>query len=270
MQWRKSPQYQSMPHGEYMNTSEGQRAQQAFQQWGQWSAGQPAARPGQAQSQQSPWASSTTYNPQSAGGFGAYTQPARQSQAAPSVLYAAPAGWEGRTFPPMNQPPMTPQMGPGWGGGTFPPMGQPPLAPSSSGWEGRNFLPRNHPQAPPMGGNPPWMGDSLPPPPARRPVTRPQQPGRPSGTPGQYSGMPAGTPPSLAPFFEQAQQMFPGLDRFGQREAAYKLRNQQQAQQRRALQALGDQAMADWQAKQARYGQDIKDVPRRPRLTRRV
>lgn len=36
MQWKKSAQYENMPHEQYMQTAEGKRSQQAFQQWGQW------------------------------------------------------------------------------------------------------------------------------------------------------------------------------------------------------------------------------------------
>jgi hypothetical protein len=36
MQWQKSPQYAGMPHEQYMQTAEGKKSQQAFQQWGQW------------------------------------------------------------------------------------------------------------------------------------------------------------------------------------------------------------------------------------------
>lgn len=36
MLWQKSPQYAGMPHDQYMQTDEGKRSQQAFQQWGQW------------------------------------------------------------------------------------------------------------------------------------------------------------------------------------------------------------------------------------------
>jgi hypothetical protein len=36
MLWKKSPQYGNMPHEQYMQTAEGKKSQQAFQQWGQW------------------------------------------------------------------------------------------------------------------------------------------------------------------------------------------------------------------------------------------
>lgn len=36
MLWQKSPQYAGMPHEQYMQTAEGKKSQQAFQQWGQW------------------------------------------------------------------------------------------------------------------------------------------------------------------------------------------------------------------------------------------
>jgi hypothetical protein len=73
--------------------------------------------------------------------------------------------------------------------------------------------------------------------------------------------MPAGTPPGLLPFFEQAQQMFPGLDQFGQREAAYKLREQQQATQRQSLQDLNDQALDRWHAEQSQAGRGVGNGP---------
>ena len=49
MLWQKSPQYASMPHDQYMQTNEGQRAQKAFEQWGNWmtsSGGKQKASPG--------------------------------------------------------------------------------------------------------------------------------------------------------------------------------------------------------------------------------
>jgi hypothetical protein len=36
MQWQISPQYQNMPHAEYMQTDEGKRSQQAFSNWDNW------------------------------------------------------------------------------------------------------------------------------------------------------------------------------------------------------------------------------------------
>ena len=36
MLWQKSPQYQGMPHDQYMKTDEGKRSQQAFLNWGNW------------------------------------------------------------------------------------------------------------------------------------------------------------------------------------------------------------------------------------------
>ena len=36
MLWQPSPQYQNMPHDQYMKTAEGQRATQAFADWGNW------------------------------------------------------------------------------------------------------------------------------------------------------------------------------------------------------------------------------------------
>jgi hypothetical protein len=75
-----------MPHEQYMQTAEGKKSQQAFQQWGQWQQnnmptpskpgpGRPsvpmmqANAPGQAQPQQNPYGSSTPYGgkPQSMG-----------------------------------------------------------------------------------------------------------------------------------------------------------------------------------------------------------
>ena len=40
MQWQKSPQYQGMPHNEYMQTEEGKRAQQAFNNFDNWASTQ--------------------------------------------------------------------------------------------------------------------------------------------------------------------------------------------------------------------------------------
>lgn len=47
MQWQQSPQYSGMPWGEYLNTDEGQQAQQAFADWGKWTQenAQQTARP---------------------------------------------------------------------------------------------------------------------------------------------------------------------------------------------------------------------------------
>jgi hypothetical protein len=47
MQWQKSPQYQNMPHQQYMQTAEGQRSRQAFQRWNDWQMGSASARPTQ-------------------------------------------------------------------------------------------------------------------------------------------------------------------------------------------------------------------------------
>lgn len=106
MLWQKSPQYANMPHEQYMQTEEGKRSQQAFQQWGQWQQnnmptpskpgpgrpstpmqpqgmtpskpgpGRPSVpmqnyAPGQAKPQQSPYATATPYGA---------PQPASQSQ----------------------------------------------------------------------------------------------------------------------------------------------------------------------------------------------
>jgi|688.fasta_scaffold19304_11 hypothetical protein len=43
MRWQKSPQYQDMPHDQYMQTAEGKQAQKAFADWGNWSS-QPSGR----------------------------------------------------------------------------------------------------------------------------------------------------------------------------------------------------------------------------------
>lgn len=47
MQWQQSPQYSGMPWGDYLNTDEGQQAQQAFADWGAWTQqnAQEPARP---------------------------------------------------------------------------------------------------------------------------------------------------------------------------------------------------------------------------------
>lgn len=77
--WAKSPQYRDMPHQQYMQTEEGKRAGQFFSQDAQWrrerkqTPGQTGFQAGQAQSQQSPYASSTPYKKNPAGDFAAYS-----------------------------------------------------------------------------------------------------------------------------------------------------------------------------------------------------
>ena len=73
------------------------------------------------------------------------------------------------------------------------------------------------------------LADVLQPPPQpAQPRRDPRDRGTPSPrSPGYYSPMPAGTPPSLAPFYDQAQQLAPGADPFQVRELAYRLKNMQ-------------------------------------------
>lgn len=116
MLWQKSPQYADMPHDQYMQTEEGKRSQQAFQQWGQWrqnnmptpskpgpgrpstpmqpqgmtpskpGPGRPSVPmmqnygPGQAQPQQSPYAASTPYGQQPQAPNGGAARPPSLSQ----------------------------------------------------------------------------------------------------------------------------------------------------------------------------------------------
>lgn len=77
MQWQQSPQYSGMPWGEYLNTDEGQQAQQAFADWGAWtqqnsqsqarpttqSAAAPPPRPVTQYGQQNPFQPPPSQNP---------------------------------------------------------------------------------------------------------------------------------------------------------------------------------------------------------------
>jgi len=73
--------------------------------------------------------------------------------------------------------------------------------------------------------------------------------------------MPVGAPPSLLPFFEQAQQMFPGADKFTQYEIANRLKTQQWQQQQQGIQDMRDQANQQWVAQQQGPAQTFPGMP---------
>lgn len=98
--WAKSPQYQGMPHKQYMQTEEGKRAGQFFRQDAQrmrgrkQTPGQTGFQTGQAQPQQSPYAGSTTYQKNPAGDFAAYAPqqaPTQQATPAPQPQFGQPS-----------------------------------------------------------------------------------------------------------------------------------------------------------------------------------
>ena len=77
--WAKSSQYRGMPHQQYMQTEEGQKAGQFFREdaqrmrEGRNTPQRTGFATGQAQSQQSPYTSSTPYQKNPAGDFAAYS-----------------------------------------------------------------------------------------------------------------------------------------------------------------------------------------------------
>ena len=77
--WAKSSQYRGMPHQQYMQTEEGQRSNQFFREdarrmrEGRNTPQRTGFATGQAQSQQSPYTSSTPYQKNPAGDFAAYS-----------------------------------------------------------------------------------------------------------------------------------------------------------------------------------------------------
>ena len=77
--WKKSSQYRDMPHQQYMQTEEGQRSAQFFREDAQRrlerrnTPQRTGFATGQAQSQQSPYTSSTPYQKNPAGDFAAYS-----------------------------------------------------------------------------------------------------------------------------------------------------------------------------------------------------
>jgi hypothetical protein len=103
---------------------------------------------------------------------------------------------------------------------------------------------------------PPFQFSPLP---APRPSTRDQV--RQSAVPNQprpaAPGMPLGMPGSMQPFWEQAQQSAPGMDKYQQVELANKMRDAQERQSQAAQQAIQDQSMRQWQAEQSQIGQDL-------------
>ena len=108
--WAKSSQYRGMPHQQYMQTEEGQKAGQFFRQdaqrmrEGRNTPQRTGFATGQAQSQQSPYTSSTPYQKNPAGDFAAYSppQPASppqglaQPSAATNEPYAMPSRFQFR------------------------------------------------------------------------------------------------------------------------------------------------------------------------------
>jgi hypothetical protein len=212
---------------------------------------------GQAQPSQ-PQSQGTPYNPQQGQPFGAWSpqqppasrgQPIHGQQGGsqfpmPQPSQAGPPGWS-------PQPGSQAVPGPVPGTTMFrPPMNQP------QGWEPHHFLPRPGEMLAPSQVPQPGGGRPVSQPGQRTPIT--QGPGQRPG--GAYSPMPAGTPQSLLPFFEQAQQFFPAMNPFQQREAAHQIRNQQESQQRQMMEAVRAQGMNQWQADQAAAGQGIKDI----------
>jgi hypothetical protein len=111
----------------------------------------------------------------------------------------------------------------------------------------------------------PPINSSPPPPPSRpaigggrQPATRspaPRQPGVDGGP------MPVGAPPALMPFFEQAQQMFPGANKFQQYEIANRLKTQQWQQQQQGIQDMRNQANQQWVAQQRGPAQQFPGMP---------
>jgi hypothetical protein len=95
--------------------------------------------------------------------------------------------------------------------------------------------------------------------PAPRPSTRDQV--RQSAVPNQprpaAPGMPLGMPGSMQPFWEQAQQSAPGMNRGQQVGIANKMRDTQERQSQAAQQAMQQQSMQQWQAEQAQIGQSL-------------
>ncbi len=77
--------------------------------------------------------------------------------------------------------------------------------------------------------------------------------------------MPVGSPPSLLPFFEQAQQMYPTMNPGQQQQMARLIKNQQEAQSRAALDQARQQGMNQWHADQAAAGKSIQDIGSRQR-----
>jgi hypothetical protein len=66
------------------------------------------------------------------------------------------------------------------------------------------------------------------------------------------------------PFFEQAQQMFPGADKFTQYEIANRLKTQQWQQQQQGIQDMRDQANQQWVEQQqgpAQHGVPASPFP---------
>ena len=126
MLWQKPPQYAGMPHEQYMQTADGKKSQQAFQQWGQWQQnnmptpskpgpGRPSApmrpqgmtpsRPGPGRPSvpmtQSPWGRPADQQPETGGDFqlpaelSPYAPGRAQSQQSPyakSTSYGGQAG----------------------------------------------------------------------------------------------------------------------------------------------------------------------------------
>lgn len=84
MRWQQSPQYSAMPWGDYLNTDEGQQAQQAFADWGAWTQ----------QNAQQP------------------TRPTTQSAAAPPPTPVTQYGQQSPFQPPPSQTPPPPPTNP--------------------------------------------------------------------------------------------------------------------------------------------------------------
>ena len=109
MQWLPSPQYQGMPHDQYMKTSEGQRAQQAFTDWNSWASNattrasnpaqqQASGAPQQTQATQAPNMSAYAPQQQKQGGYNAYAP--GKAQPTQTQSQGTPYG----TLPPTGSP----------------------------------------------------------------------------------------------------------------------------------------------------------------------
>jgi hypothetical protein len=103
---------------------------------------------------------------------------------------------------------------------------------------------------------PPFQFSPLP---APRPSTRDQV--RQSAVPNQPQpaapGMPLGMPGSMQPFWEQAQQSFPGMHRDQQVDIANKMRDAQEQQNKSAMQAMQNQSLNNWHAEQEQIRQTL-------------
>jgi hypothetical protein len=95
--------------------------------------------------------------------------------------------------------------------------------------------------------------------PGQRPSTRDQV--RQSAVPNQprpaAPGMPLGMPGSMQPFWEQAQQSFPGMHRDQQVDIANKMRDAQERQNQAAQQAMQNQSLNNWHAEQEQIRQTL-------------